>query len=61
MMMIVPLSRPIQNQREVLVMPTPIIMVPMVLSQMRELKDLTLLLMVKVVVGLLASLTLLIG
>ena len=42
-------------------MPTPMIMVPMVLYQMRELKDLTLLLMVKVVIGLLAKLTLLIG
>jgi hypothetical protein len=40
-----------QNQREVLVVPTLLIMVPRVLSQMRELKDLTLPLMVKVVVG----------
>jgi hypothetical protein len=42
---------PIQNQREVLVVPTLMIMVPRVLSQMRELKDLTLSLMVKVGVG----------
>ena len=40
-----------EEQREVLVVPTLMIMVPRVLSQMRELKDLTLPLMVKVVVG----------
>ncbi len=40
-----------QNQKEVLVVPMLLIMVLRVLSQMRELKDLTLLLMVKVVVG----------
>ncbi len=49
MMMI--LLFPIQNQSEVLVVPMLMIMVPMMLSQMRELKDLTLLLMVKVIVG----------
>jgi hypothetical protein len=49
MMMI--LLFPIQNKREVLVVPTLMIMIPMMLSQMRELKDLTLLLMVKVIVG----------
>ncbi len=49
MMMI--LLSPIQNQREVLVVPTLIKMVPRMLSQMRELKDLTLPLMVKVGVG----------
>ncbi len=42
---------PMQNQREVSVVPTLMIMVPRVLSQMRELKDLTLPLMVKVIVG----------
>jgi hypothetical protein len=46
---------------EVSLVPALMMMVPTVLSQMRELKDLTLLLMVKVVVGLLAKLTLLIG
>jgi hypothetical protein len=52
---------PIQNQSEVLVVPTLMIMVPRVLSQMRELKDLTLLLMVKVIVGLHEDVTLLRG
>ena len=61
MMTMILLSCLIQIHSEVLVVPKPMIMVPMVLSQMRELKDLTLLLMVKVVVGLLAKLTLLIG
>ncbi len=41
---------PIQNQREVSVVPTLMIMVTRMLSQMRELKDLTLLLMVKVII-----------
>jgi hypothetical protein len=43
------------------VVPALMIMVPIVLSQMRELRDLTLPLMVKVVSGLHAKLTLLIG
>ena len=60
-MMIILLSLLIQNQRDVLVLPTLMIMFPMALYQMRELKDPTLPLMVKVVVGLLAKLTLLIG
>jgi hypothetical protein len=41
----------IHNQREVLVVTTLMIMIPRVLSQMRELKDVTLPLMVKVSVG----------
>jgi hypothetical protein len=49
MMMI--LLSPIHNQREVLVVPMLMKIVPRMLSQMRELKDLTLLLMVKVGVG----------
>ncbi len=49
MMMI--LLFPIHNQREVLVAPMLMIMVLRVLSQMRELKDLTLRLMAKVGVG----------
>ncbi len=52
---------PIQNQREVLVVPTLMIMVPRVLFQMRELKDLTLPLMVKVGVGPHKNMTLLRG
>ncbi len=45
------LLSPIQNQREVSVVPTLMNMVLRMLSQMRELKDLTLPLMVKVGVG----------
>jgi hypothetical protein len=60
-MMMALLSLPIQNEREVLVVPTLMMMVLMVLSQMRGLKDLTFLLMVKVVAGLHAKLTQLIG
>jgi hypothetical protein len=49
MMMI--LLSPIQNQREVSVVPTLMKMVLRMLSQMRELKDLTLPLIVKVGIG----------
>ena len=59
MMMI--LLSPTQNHREVLVVPMLMMMVPRVPSQMRELKDLTLPLMVKVFAGLHAELTPFIG
>ena len=60
-MMMIPLSCPIQNHKEVLIVPMLMTMVPMVLSQMREHKDLTLPLMVKVVIGLHVDLTPLTG
>jgi hypothetical protein len=49
--MMIILFSPIQNQREVLVLTTLMTQVRRYISQMKELKDLTLPLMVKVVAG----------